>query len=176
MELCLVRHAIAGERDSRRYPDDSLRPLTPAGAEKMKGAAKGLAKLFTPEAIMSSPLLRAKQTAEILLVAYGLEEIVFSVALATGDNARLAVEVAALRLSRVIAVGHEPHLSGTLSEWVSGSPGRMSATFKKGAAALIVFEGPAIAGEGRLEWLVQPAVLRALGEKQRNSSTDRGDD
>ena len=63
MELCLVRHAIAVDRGTPGYEDDSLRPLTSRGRDRMRVAAQGLRSFFTPEAILTSPLLRAKQTA-----------------------------------------------------------------------------------------------------------------
>lgn len=59
MELLLVRHAIAVERNSKGYIDDRARPLTPEGRKRMAESAAGIAKLFTPAEILTSPVLRA---------------------------------------------------------------------------------------------------------------------
>src|SRR5512138_1330454 len=65
-ELYLVRHAIAEERGDA-WPDDTKRPLTADGASRMRKAARGLSRMdVTLDVILSSPLVRARQTAEIL--------------------------------------------------------------------------------------------------------------
>ena len=67
MDLYIVRHAIAVERGDPAYPWDDDRPLTPEGIHKFRLAARGLEKLEARiERILASPLLRARQTAEIL--------------------------------------------------------------------------------------------------------------
>jgi len=67
MDLYLVRHAIAADRGEGAFPNDDERPLTPEGIHKFRLAARGLSELgMKPGRIVSSPLLRAKQTAEIL--------------------------------------------------------------------------------------------------------------
>src|SRR5215510_2835484 len=72
MQVLLVRHAIAYERNRRRWPDDSKRPLTPVGARRFRRAAEGLAKVVrTPQRVLSSPYVRAVQTATILTEAAG---------------------------------------------------------------------------------------------------------
>jgi len=67
LEVIVVRHAIAFERDRRRWPDDALRPLTPAGKRRFRKAALGLRK-WSPrvDAVLSSPFVRTRQTAELL--------------------------------------------------------------------------------------------------------------
>ena len=67
MEVFLVRHAIAHERNRRRWPDDSLRPLTAAGAQKFRKAARGLGACLPSAAVLlTSPYVRARETAAIL--------------------------------------------------------------------------------------------------------------
>ena len=67
MELYLVRHAIAGHADHARWPDDTQRPLTEEGIARFQPAARGLARIVpTVERVLSSPWVRAWQTAEIL--------------------------------------------------------------------------------------------------------------
>ena len=67
MELYILRHAIAVERGSPGFEEDSTRPLTPAGEGKMRQIAKGMRALSVdPDLILSSPYVRARQTAEIV--------------------------------------------------------------------------------------------------------------
>lgn len=162
MELCLVRHAIAVERGMRGFEDDRLRPLTPDGAKRFRQAAMGLKGLVVPQVIMTSPLLRARQTAEILMNTHGLAKLHFSDALASGDHAALLRDIIDLEARSVMVVGHEPHMSGLLSHLLTGDEAAVAATFKKGAAALVACADEPAAGECWLEWLLQPAVLRKL--------------
>ena len=159
MQLCLVRHAIAGERGPA-WPDDRLRPLTPEGEAKMREAALGLRLLFVPDAILSSPLLRAIQTAEILCDAFAIKGLHISDALASGDNDALLADVSSARSERVLAVGHEPFMSAAISFALTGSDSALRLTCKKGSAALLSFEGAPEAASASLEWLLQPAALR----------------
>jgi len=166
MELLIVRHAIAVERGDAAYPNDNERPLTPDGIHKFRAAARGLKSLGArPERILSSLLVRARQTAEILRdVLAGDIDLDFSDHLAPGgDYGALLRQVATLGADSVAVVGHEPHLSGLVSYSLVGGAARASLLLKKGAAALVVFDGPAEAGRGTLEWLAQPGVLRAMG-------------
>lgn len=167
VQLCLVRHGIAAERDPRRWPDDRERPLTSEGIARMREAARGLAEICSAGAILSSPLVRARQTAEILMEVFDVQDLHLSDALASGDDVQLLADVQAVGAVKVMAVGHEPHMSRTLSNLLTGDPGRISAVFKKGAAALVGFEGEPAAGEGYLEWLLQPAALRGLAPARR---------
>ncbi len=162
MQLCLVRHGIAGERGAA-YPDDSLRPLTEKGRARMHVAAMGLHKLVEPDAILSSPLIRARETAEILADVYGRAKLHISDALANGDHAALFADANALRCPVVAAVGHEPFISQALAFALTGEDAGLAAVFRKGAAALLSFDGPAASGRGTLEWLLQPSGLRAIG-------------
>ena len=167
MEICLVRHAIAVERGTKGFEDDALRPLTPRGRDRMREAAAGLTSLITPQLVLTSPLLRATQTAEILAAAYRLSSPKRVEALAKGDDAALLNELRDLDASPVMLVGHEPHLSGTLSLLLTGDAARMSTDLKKGAAALVACAGDPDPGSCWLEWLLQPAALRALAGKGR---------
>ncbi len=161
-QLCLVRHAIAEQGDPRRWPDDRLRPLTEEGIAKMREAARGLAEIVGASAILSSPLVRARQTAEILMETFEIEDLHLSDALASGNDRQLLADVEALGASRAFAVGHEPHMSRALSNFLTGDPECVSSVFKKGAAALLTFPGPLTPGQAYLDWLLQPAALRAL--------------
>ena len=168
MELLIVRHAIAVERGDAAFANDDERPLTPEGIHKFRAAARGLRGLgVKPDRIVTSPLVRARQTAEILRDATATRvDLDFSKRLAPGgDYAALLQEIGALGVERVAAVGHEPHLSGFLSYCLVGGSARGSFLLKKGAAALVLFDGPPAAGAGTLEWLLQPGALREMGQK-----------
>jgi phosphohistidine phosphatase len=162
MKLLIIRHAIAVQRGT---PDiaDELRPLTPRGEKRFRRAARGLAKACSrPDALLTSPLLRARQTADIAAAAWKRLAPVEVPALASGDDEGLEGVLATYAAEATIAiVGHEPHLSALLGRLVgSGLPDRL--TFRKGGAALV--ELPSRLGEGgKLVWYLPPRLLRRLG-------------
>lgn len=161
MELLLLRHGIA-EDQGVRYPADFDRPLTTEGRARMVTEAAAIRHTWLPDAIISSPLVRARQTAEVVARACGIDGIALSDTLAERDFDAFFAAAAGLGSRRVLAVGHEPLLSMTLSYALTGSEVAVRSTFKKGAAALIGFDAEPRAGAGWLEWLIQPAVLRSL--------------
>ena len=163
MELCLVRHGIAGTAGPK-WPDDRLRPLTGKGVREMKAAAKGLRMLFVPDVVLTSPLLRAIQTAEILCDAFGIDGLHISEALASGDNDRLLADVAATRSARVVAVGHLPFMAEAISFAVTGDAQTIHCLCEKGSAALLSFPDAPAAGLATLQWLVQPQALHLIAD------------
>jgi phosphohistidine phosphatase len=162
MNLCLVRHAKAEERGPA-WPDDSLRPLSPAERKRMGQAAAGLSRLFTPAVILSSPLVRAAQTAEILRHQFGLDGLRFIDALADADHDAILREANAAGRDDVLLVGHEPDMSQLLSLLVAGDQHALRSRFGTGAAAIIACDGAAAPGSGTLEVLLQTRALRDLG-------------
>lgn len=164
LELYLIRHAIAAER-GEEYPDDSKRPLTSSGMSKLREAAKGLNELDVSfDLIITSPLVRTKQTAEI--IAGTLKEkpqVVTSDALApAGTPAGVVQELARhAKQARIALVGHEPNL-GELAARLIGA--KSSIEFKKGAVCRIDFEVLPPKGIGHLRWFIPPRVLRKLGQ------------
>jgi phosphohistidine phosphatase len=168
VELLIVRHATAVERGDPAYANDEERPLTPDGIHKFRAAARGLRDMGVKlDRVLTSPLVRARQTAEILRDAVASDlDLDFSDHLAPdGDYAALLNTLGTLHADRVAVVGHEPHLSGFLSYCLVGEKGRASFLLKKGAAARVVFEGRPSAGAGALEWLLQPGALREMRQK-----------
>ena len=161
MQVLLVRHAIAVERDSAGYQDDRARPLTPEGRARMKEAAKGLKQLFSPQEILTSPLLRARQTAEILQDTFGVPVIQMD-ALGRGDHEGTLRQLSGPDSTRTALVGHEPWMSELLSYMLTGDSCSVSSVFKKGACALVSSEGRPQPGRCTLQWLLQPAALRRL--------------
>jgi phosphohistidine phosphatase len=161
-ELYLIRHGLAEERGDA-WPDDGKRPLTEDGMESMRKEARGLARLgVVLDVVLSSPLVRARQTAE--LVAGGLEPRppIVNVESLTPDGSYAAV-VADLekhaRKRRIALVGHEPAI-GELAARLIGS--RHSFEFKKGAVCRIDVEALPPSGPGNLRWLLTPKVLKAV--------------
>jgi phosphohistidine phosphatase len=162
MRLLIIRHAVAVERGTPGIADDD-RPLTPAGERKFKKAARGLARIVRPVAILSSPLPRAWRTAEIAASAWGRLAPEKTPALVGGSLADLAQALANQDADATVAlVGHEPHLSGVLAELV-GSRSAERLTFRKGGAALVDVPAGLLEG-GSLLWFLTPRLMRALGE------------
>jgi phosphohistidine phosphatase len=163
VELLLVRHAIAYERDRVRWPDDRERPLTPEGKEKFRRAAKGLSKwLPRPARLITSPLVRARQTAELLIaVAKWPAAIVRDELAPEGDPTSVIAMLRTQRAKSIALVGHEPALSALLSACLCASrPLRID--MKKGCIALVAFDGAVEPGKGTLMALVPPRALRRI--------------
>lgn len=167
MHICLVRHAIAVERGTPGFENDAIRPLTPKGRDRMREAARGLAALYTPQAVFTSPLLRATQTAEILAATYRLSHPIELPALASPEVASVAAHLRDLDAGSIILVGHEPYLSQTLSLLLTGDAAALSTDLKKGAAALVSSAGDPDPGACWLEWVMQPGALRLIAESRR---------
>lgn len=162
MRLLLVRHAIAVPRGTAGIPDDERR-LTPAGEKKFRRAARGLARVARPpDALLTSPLPRARRTAEIAAKAWGGLGITEAPALAGGRFEDLAEALAPYSPEATVAVvGHEPHLSELLARLL-GTAAADRLTLRKGGAALVDVPGR-LADGGRLLWYLPPRVLRAFG-------------
>ena len=161
MRLLIIRHAVAVEPGTPGMSDDE-RPLTPAGAKRFKKAARGLARLEArPAALLSSPLPRAWQTAEIAAQAWGRLAPQEAPALVGGSLADLEDALRAYDAqATVVLVGHEPQVSGLLAE-VLGSSASDRLAFRKGGAALVDVPGELAQG-GTLLWFLPPKALRAI--------------
>ncbi len=160
MRLLIVRHAIAVSRGTPDIPDEE-RALTRRGIRRFQRAAKGLARLVKrPDTLLTSPLLRARETAEIAARAWGGVEPEDTPALAGGSFQDLAGVLAPLAGSTVAIVGHEPDLSALLARLL-GTPMADRVTFRKGGAALVEVAG-ALEDGGNLLWYLPPRILRKL--------------
>jgi phosphohistidine phosphatase len=167
MRLLIVRHAIAEKRSvfARAGTDDALRPLTPEGAQKMRQVADGLRRLVDRiDFLASSPLLRAKQTAEILTTSFpGTKLKLVDELIPTASHEALLELLLSLKTQKVVTlVGHEPHLSESIS-WLLSGQSRSLVELKKGGACMIEFDAEIAPGAGTLTWLLPPAMLRKLG-------------
>lgn len=117
MELLIIRHAIAFARDRRRWADDAARPLSPAGIRRSRKAASGLKELYeVPDRLLTSPLLRARQTAKILTQVAGWPraEVASELKPRQGTAAVLTL-LGKYRHKRMAIVGHQPDLSALLA-------------------------------------------------------------
>jgi phosphohistidine phosphatase len=161
--IYLVRHAIAAER-GEKYPDDTVRPLTRDGIARMRKASGGFATLDPKvEVILSSPLVRARRTAEILATVLGPDIAVeMCDELSPGQSPAGVARALTAHASRhvVALVGHEPDL-GELAAWLIGA--REPLQFKKGGIARIDVANFPPGRNGQLVWLATPRMLRALG-------------
>ena len=162
MNLYILRHGIAADRSSK-YPDDNLRPLTRKGIDRMRREATGMNALgIAPNVIISSTLVRAVQTAEI--VQQGLsappQMITTHALVPEAHPSQILQELAASHssLSSVMVVGHEPHMSSLVSYILTGKISWLI-DLKKGALCSIDLSP---SGRGQLLWALAPRQLRAL--------------
>lgn len=136
MNLFLLRHGLAVERGGAGYDKDADRPLTAKGERRLERIADAMEAMdLSFDAILSSPYVRARQTAEIITRALGLKKkLEFSDDLKPGGEARALLAALNKRDPRpdsVLLVGHEPYLSELISTLTCGD-GRMLIDFKKG--------------------------------------------
>ncbi|HTI50236.1 MAG TPA: histidine phosphatase family protein [Planctomycetaceae bacterium] len=157
MQVWLVRHAVAAERDEFEGPD-AQRPLTAKGKKQFRDFARWLAREATPpDVLVTSPLVRAVETAEILRKALGFKkkDLVHSDALSPGAEPERLLELARQAAVGTVAfVGHEPDLSRALSEFIGGG----EFAFGKGFAAAVEFVDAPVLGRGQLCWFVGPRM------------------
>ena len=167
MKLLVIRHGIAEDKAefAKTGQSDDLRPLTDEGRKKMRRIAKGLCELV-PEVnvLASSPLVRARETAEIVAKAYKRDIDEFTEVLRPEARYQDGLRWLTGHTSKgtVAIVGHEPHLSEFASWLVCGAE-QSRLELKKGGACLLDFDGAPSRGGARLEWLAIPAQLRAVG-------------
>ncbi len=165
MEVYLLRHGVAQERDPKKYPDDRLRPLTLEGTERMREVARGMLKIGVEfDAIFDSGYTRARQTSEVVTDAYRIDsrDITTVAALEPGHDPSeaLALLQENNELRRVLLVGHQPHLSATVA-YLAGLRSGDNMDFKKGALCRVDME-TLKRGTGVIVWLLPPKVLRKI--------------
>ncbi|HVB33416.1 MAG TPA: histidine phosphatase family protein [Patescibacteria group bacterium] len=164
MQLYLVRHGLAIDRTDPACPADPARPLTPKGEARTRQVARGLAEIgIRPQVMMTSPLLRAVQTAEIFCEVLGCTVS----RLRRTDNlmpdskpAALLGELARMKVRDLMCFGHAPNLDVVIA--ASSGRGQTFTQMKKSAVALLEiesFEPP----RALLRWLYNPRILRRLG-------------
>lgn len=161
MNLYFLRHAIAVERGTSGHKDEN-RPLTKDGIRKMKEGTKGIRRLGLKfDRILTSPLLRARQTADIVCKEFGQEAEVWQSLDPSEDPRQI---IAALRKSNakdLLLVGHEPHLSQFISVLISGSSD-VQLEFKKGGLCKVSSDDLIYGRCATLHWLLAPSQLRKV--------------
>jgi phosphohistidine phosphatase len=164
-QFYVMRHGIAVARGDPNFPDDAKRPLTPEGKKKLKAVARGLFRLgICVDSIISSPLVRASETAAIIAEVLGP-----GVTVESSDFLRPGGSLQALLTSlgkradhrSVLVVGHEPDLSEGVARLI-GNTGA-SFQFKKGGCCRIDFDKFPPHPPGKLVWWLTPRVMRKIG-------------
>jgi len=165
-ELYIMRHGIAVMRGPATMMDDAKRPLTPEGKQKMREIAAGLANAgMEVDWIVSSPLVRAVQTAEVVSEELKSQPPLDQCDALRPDGAPEAVITFLAKRSnrrRVLVVGHEPDLS-QLAARLIGAGRNANMSFKKGGCCLVTFTEFPPKSAGRLMWWLTPRVMRKLG-------------
>ena len=161
-ELHLIRHGLAEERGDA-WPDDAKRPLTEQGMSRLRRSARALERLGAiVDVVLTSPLVRTRQTAEIMAAAFSPHPSLINVdALAPGGAPpAIAAEIEKHgRRHRILIVGHEPGI-GEFAAWLIGA--RNPIEFKKGGICRIDVDGSTLRGGGALRWMLTPKILRNL--------------
>jgi phosphohistidine phosphatase len=167
MKLYLLRHGVAADRDPRRYPNDHARPLTSEGKEKMRLIARALAAMRVAcDALVTSPLPRAVQTAEIVAPALGLNQrLTLAEELAPEGDPEALIE----RLAReygtaasIVLVGHEPYLSQLIWVLLTGQEQGVGLALKKGGLCRLDIEALRYGQCAVLESLLTPKQMIRL--------------
>jgi phosphohistidine phosphatase len=166
MQLYIVRHGVAIDREDPSCPPDPERFLTDEGAEKTRQAAKGIAEIgAVPDLMLSSPYVRAVQTAEIFASAleYPKSKIQKTDLLLSGaEPLQLFRELSKNKeVSAVFLFGHAPHLDDILATAIGCK--HQITSLKKAGVALVELKR-LVPPSGELLWLATPKLLRRAGK------------
>lgn len=167
MNLFFLRHGVAVERDPQSFPDDSRRPLTLKGEDRVRLVCDAMQALeLSFDVILSSPFLRARQTAELVASGLGLRRsLEFRNELAPAGDAKVLLRFINRiepRPENVLLVGHEPDLSQLLSVLISGQAEAHLDFKKNGLAKIEVTERLKLGRCASLNWLLTPRQLALL--------------
>jgi phosphohistidine phosphatase len=167
VELYLIRHADAGSRDPKRYPDDSLRPLSVDGKTDMLRVARGMRRVGIEfDHLVDSGYVRARQTSECICDAYQIDRSFVKAMAELAPDTEPAASVTALRklrgATRLAIVGHEPHLSRLAGYLIAANPDLPLELKKAGVCRVDLSRWNA--GSGVLVALLLPKVLRRIGK------------
>ena len=166
MNLYLLRHAIAVDRTTPGL-DDAQRELTPEGASKMVRIARGMFALDLQfDLILSSPYIRARQTADIVAERFkARDRLRFTENLVpgiTGEQIVIEINKRYRKRENILLVGHEPMLSSLVSVLISGDQ-TLPIVMKKGGLCHLQTAALAYGRCASLEWLLFPSQLAQLG-------------
>jgi phosphohistidine phosphatase len=162
MDLYIIRHAWAGTAGDPAWPNDSERPLTPKGQTRFRRVVEVLTgRGFRPELVLTSPLVRCQQTAEIAAsVVAHRPQVVPREELSPGSDLAPILswmEREARQYRRIAWVGHAPDVGHMTAGLIGHGP--VWIRFAKGAIAAIRFDRFPEAGQGQLRWLITAKLL-----------------
>ncbi len=156
----MLRHGEAGNRQ-KMLADDAKRALTAAGREEMADVAKGMSRLkITPDKIVTSPLVRARETADIVAkIQKNAKVEEWGELKPEGSRKEFYERLSKLRSdSTVLVVGHEPYLSTMILEIMGSPSGHLM--LKKGGLARLQVSAFAPKIRGELRWLLSPRLIK----------------
>jgi phosphohistidine phosphatase len=162
MNLYILRHAIAAPHGSAGNDHD--RPLTPEGIRKMRSIAKAMREELglAFDLILSSPFLRAKQTAEIVAKEFNAKRALkYSDHLTPNGSAKELIHTLRSQhasAENVVLVGHEPYLSQLISTLAGGTPD-FAVNLKKAGLAKLTVESLRHGRCAQLDWLLTPRLM-----------------
>jgi len=165
VNLYLLRHGLAVEPGTQGFSCDADRPLTPEGERKVEKIALALEALeISFDIILSSPYIRAQQTADIVAQALDLrKKLQLSDTLTPSGNIKKMLElVNELRVENVLLVGHEPYLSELISLLTAGETGAMQVVMKKGGFCKLSTDSLRPGRCAVLEWLLTPKQMALM--------------
>ncbi|MGH7793921.1 MAG: phosphohistidine phosphatase SixA [Candidatus Binatia bacterium] len=168
MNLYLMRHGIAVPADDPSVVHDGDRPLTRKGIKRTRKAARGMRRLSIPfDVILTSPVLRARQTADIVAGELDAEALVKEISSLAPES---TVDQLLFGLTRfqnhehLLLVGHEPLLSNALAVLLGGQPANsLTFEFKKGALCRVEIDTLSPPLRGKLHWFLTSKQMRLLG-------------
>jgi phosphohistidine phosphatase len=169
MNLYLMRHGIAVAADDPSVSHDNERPLTNKGVKRMRRAARGLRRLEIKfDGILTSPLLRARQTADIVAAVLGMESRLEEITELAPES---SVQHLIFGLTRyqdrdhLLLVGHQPLLGQTLASLIDPSRGaKLEFDLRKGSLCRVEIDGLPADKPGMLHWLMTAKQLRLLAD------------
>lgn len=161
MDIILMRHGRAAERGSHSGPDEQ-RPLTSDGIKRLQRAMPGLRQVVPRiDRVLTSPLLRARQTAEAVAEVYDVPLKELHVLAPGSEPALISRWLARQKEEVLLLVGHEPDL-GRLASWFLTGSDESFLPLKKGAISMIHFDGKPAAAKGELRLLFTSGQLRRM--------------
>jgi phosphohistidine phosphatase len=169
MEIYVIRHSIANSIGAEGATRDEDRALTKDGIERIEAVAKGLKAMgIAPEYILTSPYLRALQTAQALQIGLGLKNVLVQTPnLAITGNPEQVMEEVNLHypaVKQIFLVGHEPGLTELIGLLVSGNP-NMGLKVGRASVTCLHIHQPLETEAAELAWKMTAKQVAAFGER-----------
>ena len=157
MNIYIVRH---GDAEPAMVGADKERALTNEGIEILQKAAAGWkALILNLDCIVSSPLLRAIQTAEIIHTVFDVQgDVIIDQAVVSGNTSKILELANVMRKQDIMFCGHEPDCSRYLADMIANSGNNLN--FKKGMIAKVSFNGKARIGAGYLDFVIPAKMFK----------------